>query len=239
MWWAGTEAFDVYLGTRAVAVCRGAEVLLSSATSDLEASLAALDAWCTSAPPRSTLRVWLSGGLCRPFLVPPIPGVKSQEERWRVAESMAEERTGLAGDLEMWLDEGRPEQSTVAVVLNRDLLTRLQGVLGAHPTQRLRLASLRPWWVDVLRVHADAQAIAARDCDSLTVLVGGGKEFALATTATPILDDEAGRAALSRLLLSSEVEVRSVLEFGLRAGQRTAVGSTDSVALAPLMERIA
>lgn len=238
MWWAGSKPFDVYLGTRAVAACGGKEVLLFEETLSLEAGLGALSAWCASAPTRSAVRVWLSGGLCRPFLVPPVAGVKSHDERWRVAASMAAERTGLIGELDVWLDEARHDIATLAVALDQSFLPHLQSALVANSKRRLRLASLRPWWADVLRAHAGAQAVAVKDCDSLTLLMGADQGFELATTVSPVLDEESGRAALSRLLLSSEVDVQSVLQFDLLTGQRGEECGTAAVVLAPLRERV-
>ena len=85
MWWAGSKPYDVYLGTRAFAVCRGVEVQHVQAVAGQHAGIEALGAWLSKGQPRRRLRVWLSGGLCRPFIVREVPGVSGEAEWQRVA----------------------------------------------------------------------------------------------------------------------------------------------------------
>ena len=45
MWWAGSKTHDVYLGTRAIAVCQDSERLQAQAVDGFEAAIAALREW--------------------------------------------------------------------------------------------------------------------------------------------------------------------------------------------------
>ena len=212
MWWAGSKAHDVYLGTRAVAVCLGDEVVLGpKAVEGLPAGLAVLSSWLAEAGSRCRLRVWLSGGLCRPFIAPAVPGVKTRAEVRQVAESIAAQRTGLTGECHVWLDHGKLHEACVAVAVHRASLQQLQDCVGPKPYQH-RIISIRPWWSEVLRTqlrrHAEIPAMAVQDCDSLTVLAGAGQSFEMATTLAPVTDCETADAALARILLSAGVEAQ-------------------------------
>lgn len=211
MWSVGTKAHDVYLGSRAAAVCTGDEALLSHAATDFEEALAVLSSWLQEAPARRKLRVWLSGGLCRPLIVPSVPGIRGELELQRMASALAPQHTGLMGPCRVWVDTARGDVSRVAAAMQESRLEQLLALLNA--TGRHSVVSIRPWWADMLRAalkrDPELRALATQDCDSLTVLVGEvGKNgtFALVTTLAPVVDRDTADSALARLLLSSDVE---------------------------------
>lgn len=114
MLWAGSKPRDLYLGTRAVAICDGADVLLSAPVQGFAAGVSQAQSHLAKAPLTGRLRVWLSGGLCRPFLLPDLPGIHGAAETLRVASRLASERTGLGSDCRVWLDaprRGSPSRS--------------------------------------------------------------------------------------------------------------------------------
>lgn len=208
MWSVGSRPRDVYLGTRAIAACRGDEVLLAQQIVGLESALLALRAWLQATPARGDLRLWLSGGLCRPFVFQPTPELKSRGERLVVAAAMAPDRTGLAGPCAVWLDRAKPIDPCIAVALNvsdRDAI--LGAVVQANPG-RNRILSIRPWWGDalraVLREEPGMSNLAIHDCDSITALSGPGERFDTAITLAPVFDRQSADAALARMRLSGD-----------------------------------
>ena len=212
MWWAGSRSgkvHDVYVGTRAFAVCAGGgEVVLAQAVAGVEEALAALGQWLAQAEAKLSLRLWLSGGLCRPFIVPLVPGLKNASELARVLQAMAPQHTGLPGECQVWKDNDG--EAPVAVAVQRVVLDSLQETVNAaSQAHRHRIASIRPWWADALRAALQQEpavpAVAVQDCDSLTVLTGRGGRFDIATTLTPVIDREAARSSLARLLLTTDV----------------------------------
>lgn len=202
--WSGGSEFDVYVGTRAIAVSRGVERVLAQQVDSVDAALGALRQWVHEGTERARLRTWLSGGLARPFIVPEIAGVKGNIERQQVARSLAPQHTGLGGDCAVWIDAG----SRVAVAVQETTLERLLALCADAPRAH-RIASIRPWWSEALRwklaEEPETTALAAQDCDSLTVLAGRGGGFEVATTLSPVADAETAEAALARQMLSADI----------------------------------
>lgn len=219
MWWVGSRPHEVYLGTRGFAVCKGDGEPVWQETDSLRAGLDTFAAWLGQVEPKSKLRLWLSGGLCRPFVMQAVPGVSGDAEWQRVAAAIAPAQTGLAGACEVWLSKsGQRGAARVAVAVEQQVLQRLQALVegagGGH-----RLVSTRPWWSELLRVallrDATLPALSVQDCDALTVLAGDGEGFDTATTLTPIADRESADAALARWLLTAEVAADRMLRAQL------------------------
>jgi len=93
---------DLYVGTRMAALCQGGQAIFVAAVNDTDAALAALSPPLAKLGGRSKLRIWLSGGLCRPFIVPAVPGIRGTVEWQRTAAALAPQRTGLAGPCRVW-----------------------------------------------------------------------------------------------------------------------------------------
>ena len=206
MLWAGSKPRDLYLGTRVLAICDGADVLLSAPAQGFEAGVVQAQVHLANAPYTGHLRVWLSGGLCRPFLLPALPGVHGAAETLRVATKLASERTGLGSDCRVWLDAPRLGEARVAVAVAQATLDRVKQGLGT----RWRIESIQPWWAEVLQLALARKlrpvAVGVQDCDSLTVLIGREGGFSVATTISPLLDEAAADSAFTRTLMSANVE---------------------------------
>jgi hypothetical protein len=218
VWWAGSKAHDVYLGTRAFAASRPGEPLHWQDVDGLQGGLDAFKAWLTQAPPKQRLRIWLSGGLCRPFLLPQTAGVQGEAEWQRVAGAMAPAHTGLSQPCAVWLSKGKQNVgSRVAVALEQYILQQVQEL--SCTAGRHRLLSIAPWWSEVLRVavqrDAALPALAVQDCDALTVLAGADGGFTASTVLTPIADAQAARAALARWSLTADVHSERVVQVRL------------------------
>ena len=219
MWWVGSRPHDVYLGTRGFAVRAGDGEPVWQETDGLQAGLDAFVAWLGQAQRKAKLRLWLSGGLCRPFVMQAVPGVSGEAEWQRVAVAMAPAQTGLSGPCVVWLSKSaQSEAARVAVAVEQQVLQRLQALVEDAGT-RHRLVSMRPWWSEVLRVallrDATSPALAVQDCDALTVLAGTGVGFDTATTLSPIADRGSADAALARWLLTADVAADRMLRVRL------------------------
>jgi len=238
VWWVGSKPHDVYLGTRAFAVCRGADKLAVQSVEGSDAVFGAFAGWLAEGGPRRRLRLWLSGGLCRPFIVPVVPGVSSEQEWQQVAAAMAPAQCGLQGACRVWLSApDKKRNARIAVAVQETLLQRLHETVDSAACKH-RIASIRPWWSEVLQ-HAlqrepTLQVLAVQDCDALTVLAGAGEGFDSASTLTPVFDTETAEAALARMLLMADVAPGQDLRARLTlngAGHAAA-----SMALGPLAE---
>lgn len=239
MWWVG-DRLEVYIGTRRAAVCRGDRVLHDAQVSALAQALGSMAAWLRSQrrPPR--LRVWLSGSLCRPFLLPGLSALGSPDERDRAAQALAGRaldgaapRFWLAatrrGDLSS-LGAAAPEAALLEIEATVLPLCRGRPVIG-------------PWWAEGSRLLASpgaerGAAVVVRDCDSLTLLSAQGRSYDTVRTVASA-DDRVLEASLQRWRLSGDLEERGVVLLSLsRAG---AAGLADpaarpgpAIALAPL-----
>jgi hypothetical protein len=206
VWWAGPEATDIYLGTRCLAVFEGQERVFLQSLAEGELPSTAFDQWIRGAKRRARIRVWVSGGLCRAFLVASAPQLKSRDELVKVAQAMAPASTGLSEGCRVWVDgEGGPA-GTVATAMDR---VALEAIVSGAKAGGLRVLSIRPWWAELLRAalveNPALRSLAVRDCDSVTVLAGEGSRIEQATTQAPILDQAAGAAAIRRMLMLSNV----------------------------------
>lgn len=208
MWWAGSNAVDVYIGPAAAGVC-GSKVPLTLRTADgLDAAIASAGAQLKAlARPNLRMRVWLGGGLCQAFLLPGIEGLKSDAERWRVAVAAAAAHTAIDGDCAVWLDSVSSAAGTLAAAVSAPLPQRLADALA----EQGRVQSIRPWWSEVLRAKVAMKgptlsAFGVQDCSALTVLVAKGDSFASAGVTMPLSEADASRAAWTRALFAADVD---------------------------------
>ena len=83
------SAHDLYVGSRCLALFEAQSRVWAQAVSGIDEALGALADRLKAQERKLRLRVWLSGGLCRPFLMPAVEGVKGSAELQRVAEEVA------------------------------------------------------------------------------------------------------------------------------------------------------
>jgi hypothetical protein len=218
VWWVGSKVGDLYLGTRSVQLRVGAELVLDEAVADVEAGLLRLAAALEGQPKRSRFRVWLGSGLCRPFLLPEVTGMGEKDDWMPVAESLAAEATGLAGPCRVWLDGARM-RPRLAVAVATALISQVFEVL---PEKRIQ--SLRPWWSEVLKVHAKREkagnALAVSDSDGLTLLLADAQRFVHAQSYAVAQVDE--QALLDRVLLTANwpTETVPIIRLGVTEVER-------------------
>ena len=208
MWWGGSKPLDLYLGTRSSRLCDGERVLWQVQTEGAPQSLAAAQARLAQGqqPRRPRLRVWCSGGLCRPFILPAVAGVGSRVELEQIAIASAPAMTGLSGPCRVWLDYAASPAGTMSVAVEGAWLDDVRQQLGGCA----RIVSIRPWWTEALRVGLRAVPVPAvigiQDCDSLVILAGAETGFDFATAMTPLSAPLQATQAWTRALFSANLE---------------------------------
>jgi hypothetical protein len=217
VWWASRASVDVYLGSRLTAVALAGSPIAHQPVDGLSAALnAAIHLMGSETQPRR-LNLWLSGGLCRPFLLPERSALKSPTEVRELAMGVAPQRTGLASECEVWLDDKNPLSPVVAV--ERAVLEEIKRTFATH----WRRAAVRPWWSNVHRMAiaevAGIVAFGLQDCDSVTVLTGRGEEFTWAGVSSPVFDKTTGNAAWARAMVHQTAEHGATKLYRIRVGQ--------------------
>lgn len=254
MWWAPwacAERFDLYLGLRLVAACKGEVVVAAvdpstegrmspssdSATSpahvgaqplidsEYVSTLAAFARVAAGLPVRPRLHVWLSGELCRPFLVPSTLDLNSPAEEEAVVRRLAARAMQHERPLRIWLSHGpramkRRPGGRAAMVIGAAVEERLlRDISSALGPRRARI--IAPWWAaaaDMLTRPREREAaglqssatqgrnnyLAARDSDGVTVLAMQSDSILKATTLSACYDAPSSRAALARYALGQE-----------------------------------
>lgn len=243
MWSVGSRVSDVYLGTRALAVCEEGASVLALDVCGFAAGLEALAQWLNSAPHRQRLRLrlWLSGGLCRPFIMPAVQGVANAAEAKAVATTLAPQHTGLTGPCTVFVERSAATEPVLAIATQDDRLRQMRNLLASHE-RKPRVLSIRPWWAEVLRHSLRREpalsALGVQDCDSMTILIGnltGG--FETVATYSPVTDEATAQSALTRALLSAtSVERGSELVGRLVLRQASGAERSPGLALGALVD---
>ena len=218
MWWAGSEPVDhLYLGTREVAWCNSVGMQHMSLASGLMEGLAVIGKPLAAQRPwlRKRLRLWWSGGLCRPFLLEPPANVASEDELLRLATALAPKRSALNEPCRVWMDTDVEGKRLVVAVAEATWLA------CAQMTERAgwQVASAGPWWAEALRigmVDGPIDAISVRDCDSVTALSGADESFERAITYSPIVSDQDAKNVLRRIKAAPGTIEAAMAQFDLR-----------------------
>ncbi|WP_457356462.1 hypothetical protein [Roseateles sp. P5_D6] len=206
------------------------------------------------APSRAT--IYLSGALCRPFLLPELPPL-SPAERQLAIDAAAKARTGFSEPVQIWLSPvmnegaiaGGAHQVGAAIPLQqlRELLASFRKLT------RVRLVSVQPLWRLALKValsgerdgHDAPDMLLVRDPDSVTVLAGKkGDEavqadqhdgFAAVMTVDAAQDALNRRNVILRVVSGLEVEPTHPVQFEIglanveSAGARPASADSDEM----------
>lgn len=214
MWWAGADRVDLYLGTRRVVLCRAGEILANEQVDGLPAATARAAEVLSESADRGSIRIWLSGGLCRPYLLPASASSVRRDERIKVATALAATRAGMSGDCEVMVEPGGKADAGLAVAVARETLASIRTALKGR-----RIQSIRPWWAAaleaLLRQSQAPVAVGVRDCDALTVLAGARDAFGMALTHATDNPDVA-RLAWSRSVLNDAVPEGPQVLVGLQ-----------------------
>lgn len=158
------------------------------------------------------LDIWLSGALARPFVLPPLAGLKTCAEAVRVAQAKASDATGLPGDSTVWLDRWKPGQACVAVAMQRELS---EALLALKRANGFAVKQIRPWWSAVQHAIASMPAmgqpemLAIRESDSLVCLgANGGNSWAQSYAG--VMDELLVQSTLHRLGFARQIDVTRV-----------------------------
>jgi hypothetical protein len=220
--WAGKRAVaTVYLGQEEIRLAhRDTQQLVASGLPMVQALPLLQEALQSLG--RVGLRVLLSAGWCQPFLLPPIEGVKGESEWRQVAAGLVEELTGMPANSRLWLDH-QNDQTPLVVALHPDIEEALKPLWEEH-----RLASLRPWWAEVLDGHvktlasattvagavrAQGHGVAVVDSDAVTLLLAEGERYAAAQSYA--LLGEPAQPVLARALVSHGRHLGEITVLGM------------------------
>ena len=103
---------------------------------------------------RSRITLALGADLCVPVLLPPVGGLRDNDERMELARHRAREVLATSAEVDVWL-EGRPEsagQSVAPVLLGcLERSTRITLQALKAPLAKDRSIRLAPWWLLALQ----------------------------------------------------------------------------------------
>jgi hypothetical protein len=216
-----SEGAQAYVGQRCVAWRFGEQPWQWHQADGLEAGAAAVAAALKAEPAVRKPRValWLAGSLARPFIVPPVPGLRSWTEARRLAAALAPDETGLAGSCDVWLDAAPPGQAVLGVAVETVARETIERALAA---EGVRATSLRPWWTTAIARALDERAALSRivvaEPESLVVLAGRDAAFSAAATCSPLPSPERAAAWLQRTVLSLGLADGDGLRVALSSG---------------------
>ena len=242
MSWAGTEPFDLYLGSRQAGLAKGGEPL---GWAEHDGLAAATVHWASVASGsqrrglrRPAMRVWLSGALARPFLCGPVQGLKRWGEAELLAQATVSEATGLDGPCEVVLEDWPGNAAAMAVASPAD---GIASIVAAVRDAKCRVLSLRPWWTGALhralQDHRDARMLVAVESDAVTILSGQHGRWDSASTFAPAPPAPQLEQLLARKLMATAIgaELRvlaqadaSALGGAMWPAVRLTVGETSS-----------
>ena len=196
MWWVGSEA-HVYLGSSEASLLLPGQNLLHLSVQGWHEPLAAFADSMEKAKVKR-VAVWLSGGLSRPFLIPPNDGLRRWQEVEILASAMAPGATQMAGPLDIWIGRWRAKAPSLAVATPKALQDALQALKASHCIQ---VKWVRPaWWWAAMHAEQQAQLLMLAEADAYTALkwqVDGA--LAACTTYSPVPVPEAASGFVARV----------------------------------------
>lgn len=203
MWWAGSESVHIFLGRTRV----GMQVF-GGGPAQWEVGRSASDLWMAAleeirARRRVSVRIWLSGSVARPFILPAVQGLGTLADARMVAATRAPEETGLVGPCCVSMDVWRPGEPAMCVAMEEGLRKAIE---AGEDAKKVRVVGIRPWWAAVLcdpACEANSLSIlTVDDGESLVALAGLDQQIEVASTYVPVLDD-LQRAALMQRVISA------------------------------------
>ena len=160
MWWDRSEPLEIYLSEREIGFAHAAFAPARwSDVVEVDESMERLRFVLSTDELLAVrrIRIWLSNGLARPFLVPATSGARNAREARTLAGAMAADATGLQGPLRLWNGRWRAGEPVLAAAMEQAHWQRLQDVVeqsnqahGLLPRNRRppvrAITSVRPWW---------------------------------------------------------------------------------------------
>lgn len=179
MWLVGSERLDIFLGTSMLGVCPPGKPArwfdVSNAFESWDRAQQEIDSVVDERKTIVRAKVWLSGSLARPFMLPAMPGITRVHDALKVAQAMCAEATGLAGPCRVWLDDWTRELECLAVAVEQSVVDAVEAGAGQG---KFTLESLRPWWSDALGASlalAERPSLLAIDDGEALTILGGRK----------------------------------------------------------------
>ena len=145
MWLVRSKPLDIYLGETLF----GIRCPYLAETEWFEWSgwqtdvLVLLEKLALLRPDGATARLWLSGALARPFIVPADRDAQTPLEIQALADLLAPQASMLDGELQVWTEGRRPTPGMLAVATDARLRSELATRLAAN---EVKVVSMRPWW---------------------------------------------------------------------------------------------
>lgn len=217
MWWAGSRSWQLYLGRSVIGIAEPSEAPCWIDVGSLDEGWRVVEAKLAEKGSRRQvlrvgLKVFLSGALARPFVIPPVTGVRRWRELLQIAEGLAPEATGLAGPCAVWLATAKAGEACLAVAAERVLVNE---IASQAARLRMRLLSSEPWWTlalnEALTRSPAPKLLAVEDSDALTILSGDNGAFASAATYAPPPPPGQLQALLARATLNEEADATAAV----------------------------
>jgi len=147
--WARSRSVELYLGQTLIG-CRGLDAAGDrwADVADIDEGLARLGEWMSTSPAPIRARVWLGSTLSRPFILDANCGARNTAEARELAVAVASDFAGQEGGSKVWLAPWRVGRPTLAVAISKSLPSAVEAAAGGRGT--FRVASVRPWWNQVL-----------------------------------------------------------------------------------------
>lgn len=146
----------------------------------------AAKAWPRRAWRRTRVQVWGAGGLCRPFLLGPVAGLKGVDEIRSFARSQVANATGWDEPCEVRLEGDITKGVVLATAIPTSVHAQIETLIRSA---KLRLVSLRPWWAgaldEALATQPAPELLVIEEPDGLTLLAGRDGAWSLAEVFSP------------------------------------------------------
>lgn len=185
---------------------------------------AAAKAWPRRGLRRTPVQVWVSGGLCRPFLLGPVAGLKGADEVRSFAQSQVADATGWDQPCEVRFEGDVTKGVVLATAMPTAVHARIEAVMAGA---QLRLVSLRPWWAgalnQALQQQADLKMVVIDEPESLALLAGQGDDWDLADVFAPRPSADEAIRTVHRLSAGGSVQPEQSAWLRLGAGSAGAL----------------
>lgn len=188
MWLAGNKKADVFVGINHAMVSSAGEIILEHGDG-LEACSKICCRILSEIAGSCQISVWLSGGLCRSFLVPEnLNSIKSEGNK--AYQILANELTDLS--LEKIEDYHVQVSGRIGLAASKNQIALLISHFAKH-----KIATIQPWWIAVfnheLGREKELSGFGCADMESMTVLYG--KDAPTSThTQYPVAPEHATKA---------------------------------------------
>ncbi len=224
---AGSERLDIFLGISVLGVCPPGKPArwfdVANALDGWNRAQVEVDLVRGERKTRVRARVWLSGSLARPFMLPVLPGLTRGQDAIKVAQTMCAEATGLAGPCRVWLDDWVKNQDCLAVAMEQSLVDAIEAGAGQG---QIVLDGLQPWWSEVLRASLNLaerpSLLAIDDGEALTVLGGSMEGFTTAVGYGHATPEQIESIVSRAMMIGGQANERAVLVRRCKSDDRVA-----------------